>query len=101
MKYVMDNFPLDLVKDRKSKVEEKIVKKELFNIVNAHILRLPDFHREVFVLREYQNLPYDEIGKITNTSLSRVKKAMSKAVLILTNQLEKSSINKNFLRDCL
>ena len=77
--------------------EDKVIEKEVFKMVNNEVLRLPGLLREVFILREYQNLKYDEIASITDTSLSRVKKAMKKAFSKLTKYLEKKNINKDVL----
>lgn len=77
--------------------EDRVIEKEVFKMVNNEVLRLPGLLREVFILREYQNLKYDEIASITDTSLSRVKKAMKKAFSKLTKYLEKKNINKDVL----
>ncbi len=73
-------------------VEEQAIQKEMFNTLNIEVCKLPDFLRKVYMLREFQKLKYQEIAEITETSLSRVKKAMKKAVEKLMKQLKKKNI---------
>ncbi len=80
-----------------SSVEEQVIRKELFQVLNLEVSKLPNFLRDVYILRQYQNLPYKEIVDITETSLSRVKKAMKKAVQELLKQLKKKNIDKEIL----
>ncbi len=82
---------------KNSTVEEQVIRKDLFRALNIEVCKLPDFLRKVFILRQYQNLPYQEIVDITETSLSRVKKAMKKAVEKLLKQLKKKNIDKDIL----
>jgi len=50
-----------------------IKEKEMTAQVKKAIEKLPDTQREALVLREYQNLSYEEIRQILNCSLENVK----------------------------
>ncbi|MFQ5569027.1 MAG: RNA polymerase sigma factor [Rhodothermales bacterium] len=54
-------------------------KSEQIRLVNYFLGRLKPEYREVIVLREYQNLTYDEIAAITRSTLSAVKSRLFKA----------------------
>lgn len=48
-------------------------KTEFLELITTAMDMLPDEYREVFVLREYQGLSYQEIAEIVDTSLANVK----------------------------
>jgi RNA polymerase sigma-70 factor (ECF subfamily) len=54
-------------------------KSEQVALVNHFLGRLKPEYREVLVLREYQNMTYEEIAAITRTTLSAVKSRLFKA----------------------
>jgi len=54
-------------------------KSEQVELVNYFLGRLKPEYREVIVLREYQNLTYEEIAAITRSTLSAVKSRLFKA----------------------
>ena len=56
-----------------------IEKSEQIRIVNEFIGQLKPDYREVIILREYQNLSYEEIAAITRSTLSAVKSRLFKA----------------------
>ena len=63
-------------------------KSEQVEIV-AHFLRqLKPEYREVIILREYQNLSYDEIAAVTRSTLSAVKSRLFKARRKLADYIE-------------
>ena len=59
---------------------EKCLYSELDKIVKAALLDLPEKLRIVIILREYEGLSYDDISKITNTTLGTVKSRISRLV---------------------
>ena len=67
---------------------EKCFFSEMDKIIKLALLNLPENLRIVIVLREYEGLSYEEISKITNTSLGTVKSRISRARLKLQNQLK-------------
>jgi RNA polymerase sigma-70 factor (ECF subfamily) len=54
-------------------------KSEQVEFVNRFLAQLKPDYREVIVLREYQNLSYEEIAAITRSTLSSVKSRLFKA----------------------
>ena len=54
-------------------------KSERIELVNYFLAQLKPDYREVIVLREYQNLSYEEIAAVTKSTLSAVKSRLFKA----------------------
>jgi len=52
---------------------ERLEKQELTNLIAKAIERLPEKQKRVFILRYYEELPYDEIAKILKTSVGGLK----------------------------
>ena len=59
--------------------EATLEKSEQAALVNHFLGRLKPEYREVIVLREYQNMTYDEIAAVTRSTLSSVKSRLFKA----------------------
>ncbi len=59
--------------------EESILGSELDEKIKEAIQKLPEQFRIVIVLRELQGLSYDEIAKITKTSIGTVKSRLARA----------------------
>lgn len=57
----------------------QLEKSEQVALVQASLARLKPDYREVLILREYQNLSYEEIAAITRSTLSAVKSRLHKA----------------------
>ncbi len=53
--------------------ENKEENDELLNLIKRALDLLPDNYREVFVLREYDGLSYNDIADVTGASLSTIK----------------------------
>ncbi|MEM6286194.1 MAG: RNA polymerase sigma factor [Bacteroidota bacterium] len=56
-----------------------LLKSEQADLVSRTLAGLSPEYREVVVLREYQNLSYDEIAAVTKTTVSSVKSRLFKA----------------------
>lgn len=56
-----------------------LLKSEQVALVNDYLGRLSPEYREVLVLREYQNLSYEEIAAVTRNTVSSVKSRLFKA----------------------
>ena len=54
-------------------------KSEQIELVKAFLDQLKPDYREVIVLREYQNMSYEEIAAVTRSTLSAVKSRLFKA----------------------
>lgn len=52
---------------------EQMEKDERTQLIRAAIETLPEKQKKVFLLRYYEELPYDEIAKILNTSVGGLK----------------------------
>lgn len=63
-------------------------KSERIEMVNHFLAQLKPDYREVLILREYQNLSYDEIAAITRSTLSAVKSRLFKARRKLADFME-------------
>ena len=64
-------------------------KSEKVALVNRFLLELKPDYREVIVLREYQNLSYEEIAAVTRSTLSAVKSRLFKARKKLAKYMER------------
>ncbi len=53
--------------------DEAVEKKEERKLIEEAISRLPEKQKSVFVLRYYEELPYEEIAKILKTSVGGLK----------------------------
>lgn len=57
----------------------QLEKSEKIALVNHYLAQLKPDYREVLILREYQNLSYEEIAAVTRSTLSAVKSRLFKA----------------------
>ncbi len=57
----------------------RLEKSEQVEMVNYYLAQLKPDYREVIILREYQNLSYEEIAAVTRSTLSAVKSRLFKA----------------------
>lgn len=58
---------------------DHLEKSEQVELVNHFLAQLKPDYREVLILREYQNLSYDEIAAVTRSTLGAVKSRLFKA----------------------
>jgi RNA polymerase sigma-70 factor, ECF subfamily len=65
--------------DRNSRPDDMYRRRYLREVVEEAITRLPEHHRQVFVLRELEGKPYDEIAQITGCNLGTVKSRLNRA----------------------
>ena len=56
-------------------------------MVSGLLMSLKPEYREILILREYQNLTYEEIAAVTRSSLSAVKSRLFKARKKMTSIL--------------
>lgn len=63
-------------------------KSEQIALVNHCLGRLKPEYREVIILREYQNLSYEEIAGVTRSTISAVKSRLFKARRKLASYME-------------
>ena len=73
-----DDRPLQF-EDRNSRPDDMYRRRYLREVVEEAITRLPEHHRQVFVLRELEGKPYEEIAVITGCNLGTVKSRLNRA----------------------
>ena len=75
--------PLDEGKEVRHRMTDtpvsRLEKSERIELVNRYLAKLKPDYREVIVLREYQNLSYEEIAAVTRSTMSAVKSRLFKA----------------------
>jgi RNA polymerase sigma-70 factor (ECF subfamily) len=59
--------------------DELFKKRHVKELVEATVAKLPEHHREVFVLRELEGRSYEEIAEITHCNLGTVKSRLNRA----------------------
>ena len=67
---------------------ERCLFSEMDKLIKAALLDLPETLRIVIILREYEGLSYEDISKITNTTLGTVKSRISRARTRLQKELK-------------
>jgi len=77
-------------------VEPKIPSR-LPEFLNTAVAGLPQKYREAFLLRDIQELPYDEVAKILDVPLGTVKSRVNRARLILREKLKPRMEEQNAL----
>ncbi len=74
--------------DAKNTPASNLEKSEKIQLVNRFLSELKADYREVIILREYQNMTYEEIAAVTRSTLSAVKSRLFKARRKLGKYLE-------------
>ena len=77
------------IEDRNADTEEKILEKERSEALHKALSRLNPEQREILVLREFQNLSYDEIAKVLDLNVGTVKSRISRGRERLREKLKK------------
>ncbi len=70
--------PLEF-EDTQSRPDDLFRKRHVRSLVEQTVARLPQHHREVFVLRELEGRSYEEIAEITHCNLGTVKSRLNRA----------------------
>ena len=84
----VDNNKLLEIKDKIGcEPGEKCLFSEMEKLIKAALLNLPENLRIAIILREYEGMSYNDISKITNTTLGTVKSRISRARLKLQEEL--------------
>jgi RNA polymerase sigma-70 factor (ECF subfamily) len=73
-----DDRPLQF-EDSSLRPDDLYRKRHLRELVEASVARLPEHHRQVFVLRELEGKSYEEIAEITGCNLGTVKSRLNRA----------------------
>lgn len=84
----VDENKINEIKDKSScEPGEKCIFSEIENLIKEALLTLPKNLRLSIVLREYEGLSYEDISKVTNTTIGTVKSRISRARLKLREVL--------------
>lgn len=73
-----DDRPLQF-EDATSRPDDMYRKRHLRELVEDTVAKLPEHHRQVFVLRELEGKSYEEIAEITACNLGTVKSRLNRA----------------------
>lgn len=73
-----DDRPLQF-EDPQGRPDDLFRKRHLRSLVEDTVQRLPEHHRQVFVLRELEGKSYEEIAEITDCNLGTVKSRLNRA----------------------
>ena len=67
------------IPDSSAMPEEKVLNKEVSQVIRQAMLKLPEQFRTAIVLREVEGLSYEEIAVITQTEMGTVKSRIARA----------------------
>ncbi len=73
-----DDRPLEF-EDTTARPDDMYRKRHLRELVEETVAKLPEHHRQVFVLRELEGKSYEEIAEITDCNLGTVKSRLNRA----------------------
>jgi RNA polymerase sigma-70 factor, ECF subfamily len=76
------------LKDVRRSPRDEVLRKESGQILEDAIRSLPQKYRIAFIMKEVQELPYDEIAKVLNTSPGTIKSRLHRARELLQRKLE-------------
>ena len=76
------------ITDSRRGPRDEILLKESGEVLNDAIRSLPEKYRTAFIMKEVQELPYDEIAKVLNCSAGTIKSRLHRARELLQRKLE-------------
>jgi RNA polymerase sigma-70 factor, ECF subfamily len=79
----------DTVKDERANPEKEYRQRTLEKALQEAVSELPEEQREVFLLREQMNLPFEEIARVVGCLPSTAKSRMRYALQSIRQKLEK------------
>ena len=68
---------------------EEVLRKESSRVLGDAIRSLPPKYRTAFIMKEVENLPYDEIAKVLNCRAGTIKSRLHRARELLQRKLER------------
>ena len=78
-----------MLRDSSRNPDEEVLRKESGKVLGDAIRSLPSKYRSAFVMKEVQELSYDEIAEILKTSPGTIKSRMHRARELLQRKLER------------
>jgi len=79
---------IEQIQDNTSNLDTQLEQKELQEILNLAISSLPEKYRIVIILRDIENMPYEEIAKIIGKPDGTVKSRLNRARLMLKDKMK-------------
>jgi len=76
------------ISDTRSSPSDEVLRKESSTVVGDAIRSLPEKYRTAFVMREVEELPYEEIARVLQTSPGTIKSRLHRARELLQRKLE-------------
>jgi RNA polymerase sigma-70 factor (ECF subfamily) len=76
-----------LLRDWREIPSEALEREEIRNLIQRAVEQLPDIYREVFVLRDVEELTINETAETLNISVPSVKVRLHRARMMLQKQL--------------
>ena len=73
VRYVRQSEIVNWLLPTKENPDDAMIARETMSLVERAIAELPEKQRSVFVMRFYEELPYEEISKILHTSVGGLK----------------------------
>ena len=85
----------DYLYDEKQDIEQEYIDKELQIILREAVYQLPDENKEVYILREFEKMSFNEIIKITGFSMRKLHYLKENADSFLKTYFSERNINLN------
>ena len=83
-----DDFHLQTPDEGNKSPDDEMLHKELQGAVDRAIAELPEKQRMAVVLRRYEGMPYEEIARVLELSVSAVKSQLFRARTVLRESLQ-------------
>ena len=83
-----DDFHLQTADHQNASPDQGLLQQELRQAVDQAIANLPEKQRLAVILRRYEGMPYDEIAKILDLSVSAIKSQLFRARHTLRESLQ-------------
>lgn len=80
------------IPDKRDSVEEKVLLNDTYNAVMNELAFLPDDYREAVMLRDVEEMSYDEIARTLSVTMSNVKIRIHRGREMLRNRLHKKGL---------
>ena len=76
------------ISDVRRNPRDEVLRKESGQVLSDAIRSLPEKYRTAFIMKEVQELPYEEIAKVLNCSAGTIKSRLHRARELLQRKLE-------------
>jgi len=77
-----------VLKDEQAESDRSVERDQTGDVINRAIARLPDVYRDALILRDIQDLSYEEIGEILDIPGGTVRSRINRARLMLKDRLK-------------